>query len=137
MKSRILVVCLVPLAMLLATSPVVSAPTGGSSCATVTAYTTNWGSTVAPGSVFGITGKIINCSTGKARYTVNVAAMSSCGQKASIASSRMAFGPGEAKIWSISYTLPADTCSGTWEVTIQVNDRDGTLASASAAVPVQ
>jgi len=92
---------------------------------------------MAPGSVLGITGMIQNCSTRKARYTVNVAAMSSCGQKVDIASSRMAFGPDEAKIWSVSYTIPADTCSGSWEATIQVNDNGGTLASGSATVTVQ
>ncbi len=137
MKFRILAVCMVSLAMLFATHPAVSAPALESACATVTIYATNSAGPVAPGNTIGLTGKFYNCSSQRLRFTYKLSAMSSCGQKVDIAAARKTLDPGMARIWSVSYTIPLNTCAGSWEATMQVNEGGGTLASASTTVTVQ
>jgi hypothetical protein len=147
MKTRALAIGLVSLAMLLA-SPQAASAQSNSSCAVVSISIVTGTATVAPGTTVGIGGGIKNCSPRKARYTLVVSAMSSCGQKTEIASSRLSFNPDENKIWSISYPMPANTCGGTWEASVQVRDGrdnggspssalDAPLASASTTLMVQ
>ena len=143
MKARALAVSALSLAMLFVTSPAVSAPSSG--CASVTIDITTGTATVAPGTTIGIHGQIANCSARKERYTLTVSAMSSCGQKASLATSRLAFNPDQTLIWAVSYPMPVDTCSGPWEATASVSDNGGTQArelsgartSASTTITIQ
>ncbi len=144
MKSRILAVCLVSLAMLFATHPAVGAPGQESACVTVTIHATNSAGPVAPGNTIGLTGQFYNCSSRRARFTYDLSAMSSCGQKVDLASGRKTIDPGMARIWSLSYTMPLNTCAGPWEATMQLSDNGVTLtnsegapASASTTVTVQ
>ena len=143
MKARALAVSALSLAMLFVTSPAVSAPSSG--CASVTIDITTGTATVAPGTTIGIHGQIANCSAHKERYTLTVSAMSSCGQKASLATSRLAFNPDQTLIWAVSYPMPVDTCSGPWEATASVSDNGATQArelsgartSASTTITIQ
>jgi len=143
MKARALAVSALSLAMLFVTNPAVSAPSSG--CASVTIDITTGTATVAPGTTIGIHGQIANCSARKERYTLTVSAMSSCGQKASLATSRLAFNPDQTLIWAVSYPMPVDTCSGPWEATASVSDNGGTQArelsgartSASTTITIQ
>src|SRR5256712_13214846 len=143
MKARVLAICALSLALLCVTNPAVSAPSSG--CASVTIDITTGTATVAPGTTIGIHGQIANCSSHKERYTLNVSAMSSCGQKASIASSRLAFNPDQTLIWAVSYPMPQETCLGPWVATVSVNDSggprtqelSGTNTSASTTITIQ
>ena len=143
MKARALAVSALSLAMLFVTNPAVSAPSSG--CASVTIDITTGTATVAPGTTIGIHGQIANCSARKERYTLTVSAMSSCGQKASLATSRLAFNPNQTLIWAVSYPMPVDTCSGPWEATASVSDNggtqtrelSGTSTSASTTITIQ
>ena len=92
---------------------------------------------VAPGTTIGIAGSVNNCSARKTRYNVAVTALSSCGQKVSIASSRMALGANENKMYTISHPLSSATCSGPWEATVNVSDNGGVLATSSTTITVQ
>ena len=139
MRFRIVAACVVSLAMLLAATPAVSNPGQEAACATVTIRATNSSGTVAPGSTIGLTGMYQNCSSRRARYTYSLTAMSSCGQKVALAAGRVTFDPGQARIWSVSYTFPLDTCSGPWEATMQLDDNgnNSRMAGASTTVMVE
>jgi len=143
MKPRVLAVTVLSLALFFASHQAVSAPSSGCASATISIRTGT--ATVAPGTSIGIAGGLSNCSPRKERYTVVVSAMSSCGQKADIASSRLAFNPGENKLWSVTYTIPLDTCAGSWETTVEVRDGNGAqvrestggMTSASTTITIQ
>ena len=135
MKSRALAVCALALALLFTTHQAVSAPSSG--CASVNASIVTGTDTVAPGTTIGIAGHIANCSQRKERYTVVVSAMSSCGQKVDIASSRIAFGAGESYMFPVSYALPYNTCPGPWVATVEISDQGGALASGSTTITIQ
>ncbi len=134
-KCRVVAVCALALAMLFVTLPAIGAPESG--CVTVTIYTMSSTGTVAPGNTIALAGKYYNCSSGRARFTYSLSAMSSCGQKVDLASGRKTIDPGMARIWSISYTMPLNTCAGPWEATMQLNDGGGVLSAASTTVTVQ
>ena len=139
MKVRILAVCVAVLAMLLAAHPAVSAPSGGSdsSCASASVSIVTGTETVAPGTTVGIVGRATNCSSGKKRYTITFTAMSDCGQKADIASSRIAFRAGESYMFPQSYPMPYNTCTGPWVATIEVSDQSRVLASGTTTIIIQ
>lgn len=108
--------------------PALAAPSGG--CATLGVSTSP--DTVTAGYGVGIYGSISNCTTsGRSRYTVVVSAMSDCGQKTTIASFRMAFKPGENRMYGVSYATSPDTCAGPSNITVEVHDGSGMVASAS------
>jgi hypothetical protein len=90
---------------------------------------------VAPGNTIALGGQFYNCSSQRARFTYNLSAMSSCGQRVDLAAGRKTLDPGLARIWSISYTMPLDTCAGPWEATMQLSDNGGTLTSGSDGTP--
>jgi len=137
MKFRIPAVCLVSLAMLFAAHPVVSAPSGGSGCASASVSITTGTATVAPGTTIGILGRATNCSSSKKRYTVSFSAMSDCGQKVDIASSRIAFGPGQSYMFPVSYPMPYNVCIGPWVATIEVSDQGSVLATGTTTIIIQ
>ncbi len=145
MKSRILALCLVSLAMLCAALPAIGAPSQESACVTVTMHAQSSTGIVAPGNTIALGGQFYNCSSQRARFNYTLAAMSSCGQKVDLASGRKTLDPGLARIWSISYTMPLNTCAGPWEATMQLSDpngrtltsNDGTPVGASTTVTVQ
>ena len=137
MKLRTLAVCVVSSAMLIATHPAVSAPVQESGCVTVTIYTMSSTGVVEPGNTIALAGKFYNCSSQRMRFNYNLSAMSSCGQKVDLASARKTLDPGMARIWSVSYTMPFNTCAGPWEATMRLSNGDGALASASTIVNVQ
>ena len=147
MKTPAVTIGLLSLAMLFA-SPRAASAQSKDSCAVVSISIVTGTATVAPGTTVGIGGGIKNCSSHKARYTLVVSALSSCGQKTEIASSRLSFNADENKIWSISYPMPANTCGGAWEASVQVRDGrdnggslsnalDAPLASASTTLTIQ
>jgi hypothetical protein len=140
MRFRALAVGVVSLAMLFVTLPAVGAPE--SACATVTMHAMSSTGMVAPGGTMALGGQFYNCSSRTLRFTYNLSAMSSCGQRVDLASGRKTIDPGMARIWSVSYTMPLTTCSGPWEATMQLNDNGGgtesrTMASTSTTVTVQ
>lgn len=139
MKFRNLLGCATALSLLLAVPSSVSAGPAGSDCATVTIHATNSSGTVAPGNTIGLSGMYQNCSERKARYTYEISAMSSCGQKVALASGRVSFNPDQARIWSVSYQFPTNTCSGEWEATIKLyaNGNRGMMDSASTTVMIE
>src|SRR6266498_4298704 len=59
--------------------------TGGTPCAFVTVPTLSY-YTASPGMTIGVFGRVTNCSTSKATYTVTVSSISSCGEETIIAS---------------------------------------------------
>ncbi len=135
MSSRVFTRVMLVLACLVLVSMPVSAQYSG--CARVSISIQTGTATVAPGTTVGIAGSVNNCSARKDRYTVVISAMSSCGQKANIASSRMPLAAGENKMYTVSYAIPTDTCDGTWEATVQVRDNSGVLANASTTLTIQ
>jgi len=146
MKVRVLAVCLVVLATLLATHQAVGAPGQESACVTVTMHAMSSTGIVAPGNTIALGGQFQNCSSQRARFSYSLSAISSCGQRVDLAAARKTLDPGAARIWSISYTMPPDTCSGPWEATMQLTDgsgralttnSDGTPVGASTTVTVQ
>ena len=137
MMFRIPAVCLVSLAMLCVTHSAVSAPSGGSGCASVSVSIVTGTDTVAPGTTVGIVGRATNCSSAKKRYTVTFSAMSDCGQKVSIASSRIAFSPGESYMLPVSYPMPYNTCTGPWVATVEVSDQGGVLAGGTTTIIIK
>ena len=122
MKTPSLVAGVVSLAVLLGDHPIASAQATESPCAFMSIGIVTNAATVFPGTALGIGGSVRNCSTRKARYTLVVSGASSCGQRVEISSSRLALGAGENRSWSVSYTVPADTCSGIWEASVQLLD---------------
>ncbi len=134
MKARGLALGVVSLAMLFGSHQAASGQSRDSACATVSISIVTGTATIPPGTTIGIAGGINNCSSKKARYTLVVSGMSSCGQRSDIASSRLTFNPGENKIWSVSYSMPTNVCAGPWDATVQVrdsNDKNGGLAAES------
>lgn len=109
---------------------------GSTACATVTTPQLST-SSASPGINVGVFSKIINCSTGKARYTVTVSAVSSCGEETVIASAIISFNGGEAKLFSTTYAIAPDTCRGVSSVFVNVYSRDTMLASQSVPVTIQ
>ncbi len=115
--------------------PVTASAQPSSGCANVDVQTSP--AAVMLGYSIGIYGSVNNCASGKKRYTITVSEMSSCGQKTTVASFRMAFGAGENRMYGVSYSPTADICTGTSTVTVSVGDRDSTLTSASTTFTVQ
>lgn len=116
-------------------------PTGGSgggssACAIATTPQLST-STAAPGINVGVFSRITNCSTGKARYTVTVSAVSSCGEETIIASSIISFNGGEAKLISVSYPIAPGTCVGVSSVFVNVYSGGTLLSSQSAPLTIQ
>lgn len=122
MKTPSLALGVFSLAVLLADHPAAPAQSTDSPCAFMSIGIVTGAATAFPGTALNIGGSVRNCSTRKARYTLVVSGVSSCGQRSEISSSRLALGAGESKSWSISYTMPADTCSGIWEASAQLHD---------------
>lgn len=108
--------------------PAFAAPDSGS-CAAVGVSTSP--ATVTAGYGVGIYGSINNCSSRRERYTVVVSARSDCGVKTAIASFRMAFNPGENRLYGVSHTTTSNSCAGPTDVTVEVYDGHAILASAS------
>jgi hypothetical protein len=122
MKTPSLALGVFSLAVILADHPPASAQSTDSPCAFMSIGIVTGAAQVFPGTALNIGGSVRNCSTRKARYTLVVSGVSSCGQKAEISTSRVALGAGESKSWSIAYTMPAETCSGIWEASAQLQD---------------
>jgi hypothetical protein len=143
MKSRVIAVSVLSLALLFVTNQAISAPSSG--CASVSIGSSAGTNLVPPGTGIVLYGPITNCSSHKDRLTLNVTAISSCGQTASVASSRLALDGGQTLIWNAPYTIPLNTCSGPWVATVSVNDSagsqtrelSGTNTSASTTITVQ
>lgn len=113
---------------------------GGSTsggCAIVTTPDLSTSTAVAGGDSIGIFSRVTNCSSGKARYTVTISAVSSCGEETIIASSVISFNGGESKLVSIAYSVAADTCKGMGSVHVSAYSGSRMLASSSAALNVQ
>ena len=110
--------------------------TGGTPCAFVTTPTLSY-YTASPGMTIGVFGRVTNCSTGKATYTVTVSSTSSCGEETIIASPVISFSAGEGKLISSSYVIPPDTCLGYMTVSLSAYSGSTRLASESAVLLLQ
>ena len=143
MKSRVVAVSVLVLALLFVTNHAVSAPSSG--CGSVAIGSSAGTNMVPPGASIVLYGPITNCSSHKDRLTLNVSAASSCGQTASVASSRLALDANQTQIWNVTYTIPLNTCSGPWVATVSVNDSSGsqtrelsgTNTNASTTINIQ
>lgn len=109
---------------------------GGTPCALVTTPTMTY-STVSPGMTIGVFGRVTNCSTSKARYTVTMSSTSSCGEETIMASPLVTFNGGEGKLISTSYVIAPDTCLGGMTVSLSVYSGTTLLSSASTLLTVQ
>ena len=110
--------------------------TSSSGCAIVTTPSLST-TTAAPGINVGVYGRVTNCSGGRARYTVTISAVSTCGEETIIASSLITFNGGESKLISISYPIAPDTCRGVSTVSISAYSGSTLLSSQSAALTIQ
>ena len=110
--------------------------TAGSACAVVATPTLS-SSTSSPGLNVGVFGRVGNCSGGKQRYTVTVAAVSSCDQETVIASSVISFNGGETKLISVSYPIAPETCVGTSTISVSVSSGGTLLGSQATHLTVQ
>jgi len=137
MRVRNLAVCLVAPAMLLGTLPAMGAPSLESDCVTVTIYAMSSTGIVAPGNTVALAGKFINCSSQRVRFDYTLSAVSSCGQDVTLAAATKTLDPLLARIWSVSYTMPVDTCEGPWEATLTATSGGTVLSSASVIVTVK
>lgn len=111
-------------------------PSGGSGCAYVTVPSLSY-STASPGWTIGVFGRVTNCSTGKATYTVTISSTSSCGEETIIASPVVTFRAGEGKLFSTSYVIPPDTCLGPMTVSLSAYSGSTLLASESTILTLQ
>ena len=109
---------------------------GGTPCAFVTQPTLSY-YTASPGMTIGVFGRVTNCSTGRATYTVTVSSTSSCGEETIIASPVVTFRAGEGRLFSSSYVIPADTCLGYMTVSLSAYSGSTQLASESAVLLLQ
>lgn len=110
--------------------------TGGSPCAVVTVPSLSY-STASPGMTIGVYGRVTNCSTGKATYTVTFSSTSSCGEETVLSSPVISFRAGESKLVSTSYPIPPDTCTGPMTVTLSASSGSTEVASQSAILTLQ
>ena len=110
--------------------------TSSSACAVTTTpqLSTN---TASPGINVGVFGRVTNCSSGRARYTVTVSAVSPCGEETVIGSSLITFNGGESKLISVSYPIAPDTCRGVSAVSISVTSGSTLLSSQSAPLTLE
>jgi len=126
LKGMLVLVCLSLMSMPVSAQAVcvaVATPT----LSTPTATTGTW---------LGIDGMVSNCSSKKVRYTVVVSATDSCGTKIPIASSRLAFGPGQSLRFGISWPVPSGTCAGPCTVTVEAYSGLSVLGRASATFTI-
>jgi len=109
---------------------------GSTGCATVAVPTVS-ASSALTGSSVGVFSRVTNCSSGKARYTVVVSAVSSCGEETVIASNLISFNGGESKLISVPYVVAPDTCKGGTSVFVNVYAGSTLLASQSTPLMIQ
>ena len=109
---------------------------GSTGCATVATPTVS-ASSALTGSSVGVFSRVTNCSSGKARYTVVVSAVSSCGEETVIASNLISFNGGESKLISVPYVVAPDTCKGGSSVFVNVYAGSTLLASQSTPLMIQ
>ena len=110
---------------------------GSTGCAIVTTPDVSTSTATAGGDSIGIFSRVTNCSTSKARYTVTISAVSSCGEETIIASSVITFGAGESKLVSVAYPVASNTCKGMGAVYVKAYSGSTMLASSSASLYVQ
>jgi len=135
-KSVLAVVCLTLLSVPISAQKDKGGGGGGSGCAVVTTPSLS-STTSSPGLNVGVFSRLDNCSTGKQRYTVTIAAVSSCGQQTMIASSVISFSGGESKLISVSYAIASGTCTGTSTVSVSVSTGGTLLGSQSTPLTIQ
>ena len=110
---------------------------GGSTNCAVVATPVLSTTTASAGINVGIFSRVGNCSGGKKRFTVEVSAVSSCGQETVIASPVITFEGGQYKLVSTTYTIAPDTCLGPSEVRVQVYSGDTMLAGEHSMLTVE
>ena len=109
---------------------------GSTGCATVVAPTVS-AATAPTGTSVGVFSRVTNCASGKGRYTVEVSAVSSCGEETVIASNLISFGGGETKLISVPYLVAPDTCRGVSSVFVSVYAGSTLLASQSTSLTIE
>jgi len=110
---------------------------GSTGCALVSPPTVSSSTAIAGGESVGIFSKVTNCSSGKARYTVTISAVSSCGEETILASSVISFSAGQSFLISKAYSVPANTCKGMGAVYVSAYSGSTMLATGSVALNVQ
>jgi len=110
---------------------------GSTACAIVATPTVSSSTATAGGDSVGIFSRVTNCSSGKGRYTVTVAAVSSCGAETVIASSVISFSGGESKLISVPYSVAANTCKGMSTVYVSASSGSTMLANQSTALFIE
>src|SRR5689334_21954894 len=110
---------------------------GSTGCAIISPPTVSTSTAIAGGDSIGIFSKVTNCSSGKARYTVTISAVSSCGEETILASSVISFTGGQSFLISKAYSVPANTCKGMGSVYVSAYSGSTMLASGSVALNVE
>jgi len=110
---------------------------GSTGCAIISPPTVSTSTAIAGGDSVGIFSKVTNCSSGKARYTVTISAVSSCGEETILASSVISFTGGQSFLISKAYSVPANTCKGMGSVYVSAYSGSTKLASGSVALNVE
>jgi len=140
-RPMFVLVCIVLLALPLCAQR--SKPGGGgggggsTGCAIISPPTVSTSTAIAGGDSIGIFSKVTNCSSGKARYTVTISAVSSCGEETILASSVISFTGGQSFLISKAYSVPANTCKGMGSVYVSAYSGSTMLASGSVALNVE
>ena len=109
---------------------------GGTPCASVTVPHLSY-YTASPGWTIGVSGRVTNCSTGKATYKVVISSTSSCGEETIIASPLISFKAGEGKGISASYFIDPFSCLGPMTVSLSVYSGDTLIARESAILTLE
>jgi len=134
-KGLLVTTCLALLSMPI--SAFADKPAGGAStCATVDVPKLS-PNTIAAGNWVGVFSRVINCSSGRQRYTVVFSATSACGEETTFSSGRVTFNGGEAKLVSSVYPVAPDTCPGPCVVTVSVYAGSRLLDAESVTLTIQ
>ena len=128
---KLLKITLIVAGLALTTIPASAA--GG--CATVTAEPAM--PMVMRGYTQAITGLATNCSTAKSRYTLDVSVKSACGVEWCHRSTRIPLDAGYSTLYSMSCSVPQNTCVGPSVSTTLVKSGSATLAVATTTFDVQ
>jgi hypothetical protein len=88
-------------------------------------------STIHPGDGVGVFAVVSNCSTSKARISVDFSALAPCGVEYSLGYNRIALNPGQSIMVTTVFNVPPASCLGVYSVS--VNATSGKNAPSSTA----
>jgi len=91
---------------------------------------------ISPGGVVTVAGSVLNCSGAKERVDIQYGISGPCGV-ADMGTVRFLLKARETRSSSLSYTVPASACAGTYTITVSAYVGGTLLDTASATLTVQ